>query len=109
MDFRHAADFFQFGGGEFATTTTAAEVAPNSSVPENPDGALFYRKTVAVGPSNTLYVSLYTTSDLHEGAAEHVEGRGTRRRHRTARGALRRSRPPIRLPSLASAREIRTI
>jgi hypothetical protein len=36
-------------------------------------------------------------------AAEHVEGRGTRRRHRTARGALRRSRPPIRLPSLGDA------
>jgi hypothetical protein len=62
--FRHAADFFQFGGGEFAPTT-AAEVAPSSPVPGNPDGALFYRKTVAVGPSNTLYVSLYTTSDQH--------------------------------------------
>ena len=66
---RHAADFFQFGGGEFATATTAAEVAPNSAVPGSPDGALFYRKTVTVGPTNTLYVSLYTTSDQHQGAA----------------------------------------
>ena len=65
---RHAADFFQFGGGEFATSTTAV-AAFNSPVPGSADGALFYRKTVTVGPSNTLYVSLYTTSDQHQGAA----------------------------------------
>jgi hypothetical protein len=56
-----------------------------------------------------------------DGGPSRIEGRGTRRRHRTTRGALRGSRPPIRLPSLGdtrgglppfymhSAREIRTI
>jgi hypothetical protein len=67
--FRHAANFFQFGGGEFFTATTAAATA-NSSMPGSPDGALFYRKTITVQEgSNTLYVSLYTTSDQHQGAA----------------------------------------
>jgi hypothetical protein len=64
---RHAANFFQFGGGEFATSTTA--VAGPGGMPGSPDGALFYRKTVRVAGSNTLYVSLYTTSDQHQGAA----------------------------------------
>lgn len=66
---RHSADFFKFDGTEFTTTTTAVN-GVTTTVPGNPDGALFYRKRVLVpGFSNVLYVSVYATGDTHNGAA----------------------------------------
>lgn len=66
---RFAADFFKFDGGEFFTTLTAVS-GPDISTPGAPDGALFYEKNVKVNASiNTLYVSIDTTGDAHEGAA----------------------------------------
>lgn len=67
--FRHSADFFKFDGSEFTTATTAVN-GVTTTVPGNPDGALFYRKRVLVPSiSNVLYVSIYTTGDTHNGAA----------------------------------------
>jgi hypothetical protein len=67
--FRHSADFFKFDGTEFVTGTTAVSGA-NPTTPGTPDGALFYRKRVAVPKTSTiLYVSIFATGDSHNGAA----------------------------------------
>jgi hypothetical protein len=74
---RLAADAFKFDATEFFTTVTAVAGA-NKFTPGTPDGALFYTKTVSVPKgSNTLYVTLYATSDTHFGAAEWLSCRAS--------------------------------
>jgi hypothetical protein len=60
---------FTPSGTEFSTDVTAVN-GPDIFTPGDPDGALFFRKKVTVPErSNTLYISLYTTGDVHGGAA----------------------------------------
>jgi hypothetical protein len=62
---RIAADFFNFDGTE--TVTAAPVFAPDGTLV---DGTTVFRKAVFIPPgSNTVYVTISTTGDTHDGAA----------------------------------------
>lgn len=68
--YRIASDFAKFDGTEFSTSVKGTGITGSLATPPAGGGVVIYSKAVIVPPNTTsLYVTVSTTGDTHQGAA----------------------------------------